>query len=310
MCAVRGRSMKHVKCADALLRKGASVNAKSPVTGRSPLSIAIEHQYYHGYKLLILILLQYGADPNIVDKNGDSPLLQILYGGYEPLEEHRRDALALMFANSQYPVNTNVSPLGTLNTPLHLAVRRKDPYATGMLLENGADIAARNGAGQTAFALAVSSWSPRMTVEQKELARILLRAGADVNEKHGPSESSALQTSIINSLLDITRMLLRARADPYIANKKGQDSFAVCEEALAQGKLGQEAAERVSHLLASQGLRAESDEDSEIESSVSSASSVSVVLDGVFSKHHRVQQGRTRAEVSAWNNDEAKSPLA
>lgn len=229
--------------------------------------MAIEHQYYHGYKLLILTLLKYGADPNRTDKNGDSPLLQILYAGYEPLEEHRRDALALMFANSKYPVNVNVTPLGTLYTPLHLAVRRKDPYATGMLLAKDADVSARNGAGQTAFALAVTGWSTRITDGQMEVARLLIKAGADVNEPLGPSKSPALHTAVIHGLVDMVQMLVRSGADPSVKNDKRQDAFATCTDALAQGRVSQDIAEQITLWL----TNLDHDSDSEYSGSSSEA---------------------------------------
>ena len=273
MAAIKGKSMKHIKCADALLRKGANANAKSSLTGRSALSLAIEHQYFDGYKLLVLTLLLHGANPNLKDKNGDTPLLQILYGGYEALAEHRRDALALIFQNTHHAIDVNITPPGTLNTPLHLAVRRKDPYATGMLLKKGANITARNGAGQTALALAVSSWSPRMTEDQKELARILLKAGADVDERLGPRQSPALHTSIVHGLLDMVQMLIKWRADPYVTNKNGQDAFAICTDALAQGRLTQQLAEDIMAWLTISGTTGESVDESDSEPETASLSS-------------------------------------
>lgn len=290
MVAVRGGSMRHVKCAVALLQKGAPVNAKSTSTGKSALSIATEHDYYRGYKLLIYQLLRHGANPNNTDKSGDSPLLQMLYNGYEPLEEYRREALALVFQDSTYPVEVNVSALGTGNTPLHLAVQRKDEYATGMLIAKGANISTRNAAGQTPFALAVSGWTKRITPEQQEIIRELLKAGADANEHQGPSESTALHSSVAYGLVDLTRLLLRYQADPSRKDKRGQTAFMVCEDALSNGKLTQAVAESISALLTWSAVESNTktvtvgDQDRNSEGSseelLSTASALSVVYEG------------------------------
>lgn len=211
--------------------------------------MAIENPYYDGYKLLVVTLLRYGANPNVKDKNGDSPLLQILGAGYQPLEKHRRETLALIFANSQYPVDVNLKALGTQNTPLHMAVRRKDEYATAMLLDKGANTSMRNGAGQTAFALAVISWSSKMTNQQTEIAHLLVKAGADVNEQLGPSRSPVLHTAISHGLVDIVRILIRAKANPEARNDKDQNAFEICTDSLAQRKINEEIAEQITTWL-------------------------------------------------------------
>lgn len=230
--------------------------------------MAIENPYYDGYKLLVVTLLRYGADPNVKDKNGDSPLLQILGAGYQPLEKHRRETLALIFANSQYPVDVNVKALGTQNTPLHLAVRRKDEYATAMLLDHGANTSMRNGAGQTAFALAVIGWSSRISNQQLEVTRLLVKAGADVNEQLGPSKSPVLHTAISHGLVDIVRILIRARANPERRDNKDQNAFKICTDSLAQGKINEETAEQITSWLTTDTNN--QDLQSETESSTSS----------------------------------------
>ena len=103
------------------------MNVRQSKTGKRPLHYAIEHREFKGYGNLIYTLLEHGADPNVKDASGDVPLLQILYGGYEPLERHRRDALALLLNQTHFTTDIDVSPPGTLNLPIHLAVRRKDP---------------------------------------------------------------------------------------------------------------------------------------------------------------------------------------
>lgn len=222
---------------------------KTSRTGKTVLSLAIEHQYFHGYRGLIWTLLNWGADPNIKDRNGDYPLLQILYGGYDPLEEHQRQALALILDKSRYPTDVNVEPPGTLNMPLHLAVRRKDPWAVGMLLEKGAIYGARNGAGQTPLALAISTWSREMTKDHKEVSRLLLARGADPNETFGASQSPALHSAIKNGHTDLVELLVRYSADPFKTDNGGQNAYMLCNTELDQGRLTGELTDEIRSVL-------------------------------------------------------------
>lgn len=282
--AIKGKSLRHVKCADALLKAGADPNSRSTSTGKTALALAIDHDNYLGYLGLIHRLLSHGADPNIADASGDAPLLQILDHGYEPLEKYRRDALALLFEKSKVSVKVNISPLGTLNTPLHLAVRRKDPYAAGFLLVKNAKISERNGAGQTAFALAVTSWRPRMTDGQIELVRILLKAGADVNERLGPEGKPALHTAIEHGLVDIVELLLKYKADPSRQSKAGHTAFEACTGALADLKIKQQTAEEISGKLVAYNSVEDAAQESD---AASSASSNSPRLQQTFSRYQK-----------------------
>lgn len=70
------------------------------------------------------------------------------------IEDYRRRAFALLLRDADTEVDI-VLP-GTLNTPLHLVVRRKDPYAVGMLLYKKADANAKNASGTTPLLLTAS----------------------------------------------------------------------------------------------------------------------------------------------------------
>lgn len=204
---MRGGSARHTKCVRALLDHAADVNVRS-ANGKTPLHIAIEHRNFKGYSNLIYTLLDHGADPNVRDNNGDFPLLQILYGGYEPLEPHRRDALALILEQTHFTTDVNIMPLGTLNMPLHLAVRRKDPWAVGMLLAKEAAVNQPNGAGVTPLALAASAWNADMTEAQLEVTQLLLENGAAVHEPVGSSGNTLLHIAQTHGRTDLIDLLL------------------------------------------------------------------------------------------------------
>ena len=215
---VKGGSQRHNKCVAALLSAGADVNACG-WSGRTPLHYAIEHQAFPGYTNLIRDLLEAGADPNKKAKSGDFPLLQILDGGYEPLEKHKRDALACLLQNA-FATDVNVAHPGTQDTPLHLAVRRKDPWAVSMLLTQGARINKTNGSGFTPLMLAANGWTMKMSAGQNKVLQFLLDGRAKVNECNELGKT-ALHSAAHNLCERAVGLLLERGADPNIKDNEG-----------------------------------------------------------------------------------------
>lgn len=204
---MRGRSAGHNVSVRALLHHGANLNARYS-NGKSHLHIAIESRAFKANGNLKYSLLEYGANPNVQDNNGGFPLLQILYGGFEPLEQHRRNASALILNQTNFITDVIIMPPGTLNIPLHLAVRRNDSWAVGMLLAKGAAVDKRNGAGLTPMVMAASGRNDDMTDGQAEIVQLLLEKGADVNERIGSSNHTLLHIALTLGRADLVNLLL------------------------------------------------------------------------------------------------------
>lgn len=226
--AVRGASAKHLKCVKLLLEHGANINARERVSGKTALHWAIENRDFKvgnrsGYASLIYLLLEHGADPNVKDHLGDYPLLKILSGDYEPLKAHRRDALAVLL-QPHCSTNVNIMPPGTINLPLHLAVRRKDHWAVGMLLAAGARVNQVNGAGVTPLLLAATGWNRAggHEKEQREVLRQLLYNKAEVNERGSSSQLTALHHAVSSGRDDLVQILLGYGADAHLTDAAGQ----------------------------------------------------------------------------------------
>ena len=214
--AARGATGRHVKCAKVLLEFGADPNTRQSGTGKTPLHFAIENPYFQGYGNLVFELLQNGADPNTKDASGEYPIHKILFG-FDRLEKHRRDALALLL---YYGADVDVAPPGTQNEPIHLAVTRKDPWAVGMLLAKGASADKPNGAGVTPLGLAVGAWGSTMTKDDAEVAGQLLDRGAAVNQRIGSLGLTALHHAVQHGKVDMVQTLLRSYgADVWIVDK-------------------------------------------------------------------------------------------
>ncbi|KAL8636891.1 MAG: hypothetical protein Q9226_009191, partial [Calogaya cf. arnoldii] len=213
--AIRAGTQRHNKVVRLLLDHGADVNAKHPATGKTSLHFAIENPFYPGYTNIIRILLEHGADANSLDKNKDSPLLQILYGGYKALEKHKRDALACLLQD-HIDVDVNVTPLGTLDMPIHLAVRRRDAIAVAILIHRGSRVNDSNSTGLTPLRIAASSWSETSTEDDMEVLKYLLLGGASINEATGDAENTVLAIAARQGCVQAVNLLLSNATGPQV----------------------------------------------------------------------------------------------
>lgn len=213
--AVRAGTPRHNKVVRVLLEHGADVNAKHPATGKTSLHFAIENNFFPGYTNVIRMLLEHGADANALDKNKDSPLLQILYGGYKALEKHKRDALACLL-QEHIDVDVNITPLGTLDMPIHLAVRRRDAVAVAILVHRGSRVNDPNSTGLTPLRIAASSWSETSPEDDMEILKYLLLGGARVNEPTGDSQHTVLEMAARQGCVQAVILLLSNAKGPQV----------------------------------------------------------------------------------------------
>ncbi|MDE0878014.1 MAG: ankyrin repeat domain-containing protein [Sphingomonas bacterium] len=100
------------------------VNAKQVTSGKGALHILITHPG----SMFFQYLLQKGADPNLRDDKGATPLTLATMAG-------REDLVRLLLT---YKANPNLGNAGG-QTPLILAVTNRDIALSRLLLSNGAD---------------------------------------------------------------------------------------------------------------------------------------------------------------------------
>ena len=251
--AVQGASLKHNKCVRELIENNVDVNVRSRKSGKTPLHLAIENPYFVGYEHLIRDLIEAGANTNKADFKDDRPIMKIFYGNDTgPLEDYRRRALALLLRVPEIEVDI-VLP-GTLNTPLHLAVRRKDPYAVGMLLYKKANVNAKNASGSTPLLLTANQFQSNLTKDHVTLLKLLLETeGIAVDEQAGVNEQTALHYAVKAGAPAAVELLLAHGASPHCKDSAGQDALVLAMQT-ASGQPREDHIEIMARLCDSMGI--------------------------------------------------------
>ncbi len=200
---------------DRLVRAGADVNAVNRL-GTSPLWLAA----INGSSQLIGRLLEAGADPNVVLPEGESPLMTAARSG--AVEGVR----ALVAAGAD--VDAREGTRG--QTALMWAVAQGHHTVVSVLIDAGADVTDRSkvrprlmsnegtfgGAFDHAVVENLGGFTPLMFAARHGdivSARLLLAAGADVNDVAGNS-ASALVLAVHSGHSPLAEFLLVHGADP------------------------------------------------------------------------------------------------
>lgn len=92
-------------------------------------------------------LLDHGADPNKVDRNGNTPLIATI-NGYAAQQD---DIISMLLQNSNIDVNKRGGSKKRSITPLMAAVQRNSITQASTLLMSGADIYLEDDSGKTVF---------------------------------------------------------------------------------------------------------------------------------------------------------------
>lgn len=140
-----------------LLSAGVNVNAENTIEGVTALTLACQFRRLEVVKELV----EHGANVNVRLKHGPTPLVAAAGSCSVPLVRY------LLQNGASVTVDTDSSR----GTPLVSAVYGGCLGVATVLINAGADVNARNGAGDTALAIAEDNHDARMV-------RLLRRAGA------------------------------------------------------------------------------------------------------------------------------------
>ena len=141
---------------EALLSAGADVNARHPPLQLSPLLVASDVNFNADKKIsldIVTLLITRGADVNVHDRDGLTPLMKAI-GSYDL-------SVVTHLLDSGADVNTR-DQRG--HTPLTHAIMRSQPGMLAILIERGARLDIRSDMGTTPWSIAQNMRAAALTM--------------------------------------------------------------------------------------------------------------------------------------------------
>ncbi|KAH8987324.1 ankyrin repeat-containing domain protein [Lactarius akahatsu] len=203
--------IEDVRVVQFLLNNGADANCRRRDNLRTPLHLALPFEKGRGVARLGVarVLLQHGADANVKDNRGETPLHQLFvnYGS----DDYFLDLARLLL---EHGTDVNARNHNHM-TPLHLAIISERYKCARILLEHGADASAQDFMGQTPLHLTFRSkrYPSNNEGDFLDLTRFLLEKGADVNRRNNDNKTP-LHLAINSGMFKCVKVLLEHGADP------------------------------------------------------------------------------------------------
>ena len=161
-----------------------------------------------GHKEMAQILIQSGADPNLVDSSRvsqcDTPLLMAVY--------KRKKEMAKLLIESGADVNM-YNELGY--TPLHGAAEKGQKEIVKLLIENGADVNAAK------YKMGITPLHKAAEEGKEEVAKLLINGGADpiAADMFG---RTPLHNASLGGYKGVAQLLIKHGADIDMADEDGR----------------------------------------------------------------------------------------
>lgn len=153
------------------------------------------------HQQIVQLLIEHGADVNIADKEGVTPLAHAQRRGYKEIAQLLQKAGARVEAQT-----TRLSP-AERDKQLILAARAGNLEQVKQLLAQGASVTTRDDSGATALIAAAYR-------NQVAIAELLIKAGADVNVQDNTKQSAYLIPTA-DGYVELLRLTLRSGANVH-----------------------------------------------------------------------------------------------
>ncbi|MBP5403979.1 MAG: ankyrin repeat domain-containing protein [Elusimicrobiaceae bacterium] len=207
-----------VNLAKLLLKQGAQANSHADAFNQTPLHGASSR----GPLELVKLLVSNGADVNAINEDGTTPLRDAVQEDKLEIAKFLLQQGANQTINQRYEFK-NGSSSGDGETALFNA---SSAAMAKLLIENGAQIAVVNKAGQSVLLNAINKRNP-------ELVKVLLDNGAEVNKQDNKGTTallSAVRDSWYTSDTEIVKLLLDRGAGVNIADKEGNTPLSLAKK--------------------------------------------------------------------------------
>jgi ankyrin repeat protein len=221
-----------------LLKHGVDVHAHNKYHNTA-LSVAA----FNGRLEITRLLLDHGANPNVENDQGLTPLHHVSQGKYTSQEQGV--GIARLLLERGVDVNARTK---NRSTPLLSAAFKGRLEIAQLLLDHGANAKAENEICDTALHL-VSGGKYNSQEHGVGISRLLLKHGVDVHA-HNKYHNTALSVAAFNGRLEITRLLLDHGANMNVEDHQGSTPL----HRVSQGKYNsQEHGVGIARLLLERG---------------------------------------------------------
>ncbi|MCK5563622.1 MAG: ankyrin repeat domain-containing protein [Planctomycetes bacterium] len=202
-------SFRHYEVAEIILEAGADVNVKNK-NGYTPLNEIVHPNVKRDEPTeIIKLLVENGADVNSEERWGRTVFHSAVLRGWV-------DVVSYFLDNG---ADTNVTiPHLQNSTPLHGAVQGGDLEMVKVLLDHGVDIEVRDKTGKTPIYEAVQKGNV-------EMLNLLIERKADLNVVTNKGGNSVMHIAVQRRKIESVKVLLKAGVAYDIPNKSGRTAL-------------------------------------------------------------------------------------
>ncbi|NWV16081.1 ASB10 protein, partial [Origma solitaria] len=165
------KSQDSIECVRQLLQHGASANSRTEEENDTALHVASRH----GLAEHVLLLLHHGAELEVKNKEGQTPLNAACAQHHQPQDMDRYYRVCQLLVESDASINTADRDR---QHPLHLACKNANAQIVELLLARGANVNVMNYGGNTALHNILQVAAYKLEHRPELVVRALLNHGA------------------------------------------------------------------------------------------------------------------------------------